>query len=160
MSPSCALGTLVLLILPAGPAGAEARCWGVKKQEVQVTVLTILATERDAKVDRCVECIAREVRKMYPRLTGFRRGPMARKPVLVGQKGAFKLVADQVAVVTVEHGADDDNRVQLTVAPPQMGEITYETCCGKFFPIVTHFRTRQNELLIIAVRVQPCHGHK
>src|SRR5437588_671332 len=80
MSPSCALGTLVLLVLPAGPAGAGALCDGAKKQEVRVTVLTILATERDAQVDGCVECIAREVRKKYPRLTGFHRGPMTRKP--------------------------------------------------------------------------------
>jgi hypothetical protein len=160
MSSSCALGTLVLLVLPAGPAGVGALCDGVKKQEVRVTVLTILATECDDKVDRCVECIAREVRKKYPRLKGFHRGPMTRKPVVVGQKDTFDLVAGQVAVVTVRHGADDNNRVELKVAPPQMGEITYETCCGKFFPIVTHFRTNRNDLLIIAVRVQPCHGNK
>jgi hypothetical protein len=158
MSSSCVLGTLVLLVLPAGPAGGDAPCGGVKKQEVRVTVLTILATERDAKVDGCVECIAREVRKKYPRLTGFHRGPMTCRPVVVGQKDTFDLVAGQAAVVTVRHGADDNNRVELKVAPPQMGEITYETCCGKFFPIVTHFRTKQNDLLIIAVRVQPCHG--
>jgi hypothetical protein len=158
MSPSCVLGALALLLLPSDPAGAGAPCAGVQKQEVRVTVLTILATERNAKVDGCVECIAREVQKKYPKLTGFHRGPMSRKPILVGQKGTFDLVAGQVAVVTVGHGADESNRVELKVAPPQMGEITYETCCGKFFPIVTHFRTNQNDLLIIAVRVQPCHG--
>ena len=37
------------------PADADAPCEGVKRQEVRVTVLTILATERDAQVDGCVQ---------------------------------------------------------------------------------------------------------
>ena len=35
-----------------------------------------------------------------------------------------------------------------------MGEITYDTCCGKFLPIITPFRTKDKELLIIAVCVR------
>ncbi len=39
-----------------------------------------------------------------------------------------------------------------------MGAITYETPCGKFLPIETPLRTKKNEMVIIAIRVQPCRG--
>jgi hypothetical protein len=34
------------------------------------------------------------------------------------------------------------------------------TICDKFLPIVTRYRTTNKELLILAVRVQPCPGKK
>jgi hypothetical protein len=37
-----------------------------------------------------------------------------------------------------------------------MGEVEYTTCCGKFFPIITRYQTKDKERLIIAIRVQPC----
>jgi hypothetical protein len=50
------------------------------------------------------------------------------------------------------------DRVRLKVGPPMMGEITYEAPCDKFLPIQTPLRTKKNEMVIIAVRVQPCKG--
>ena len=46
----------------------------------------------------------------------------------------------------------------MKIEPPLLGEITYETCCGKFLPVITRYRTKDNQLLIIAVRVQMCEG--
>ena len=56
----------------------------------------------------------------------------------------------------MRHAADSKNRVGLTVKAPLQGEIQYTTCCGKFFPIVTRYQTKNKELLIVAIRVQPC----
>lgn len=125
--------------------------------KVKVSVVIILASEKDAAVDPKLDDIAREVRKMHPRLKGFRLGPLAARSLAIGSEETFALVEDQKARVVVQRGADKNDRVRLKVAPPQMGEITYSTPCGKFLPIVTPFRTRANELLILAVRVQPCH---
>jgi hypothetical protein len=149
---------LVLFLLPL--AGLPARsAEPADAPRVKVCVITILATERDNKVDRKLECIARQVRLKHEKLTGFRcLGQMACKSLEVGTPQTFDLIEKQTVVVTVLHGADDDDRVGLKVVPPQMGEITYTTCCGKFFPIVTPVRTKNNDLLLIAVRVQPCHG--
>jgi hypothetical protein len=145
-------GFVVLTLLAAAPPKAE------EKETVQVSVIAILATERDDKIDPKLECIAREVRKTHKKLTGFQlAGTMSRKPLAVGDRDTFDLIADQKVGVTVKRSADEKDRVQVKVAPPQMGEITYDTCCGKFLPIVTPYRTKNKDWLIIAVRVQPCH---
>jgi hypothetical protein len=144
-------GFVVLALLAAAPPKEQG------KEPVEVSVLVILATERDDKIDAKLACIAREVRKEHAKLTGFRIAKMTRRPLTVGAKETFDLVGDQKAAITVKQGADEKNRVEVKIAPPQMGEITYDTCCGKFLPIVTPFRTKNDELLILAVRVQPCH---
>lgn len=129
-----------------------------RAQEVRVTVVVILATDRNTSVDGELECIAKEIRKKEPSLTGFRLGEITRKSLTVGKKETFQLVDDRVATVLVRHGANEKNRVGLTIKPPNMGEVTYSTCCGKFFPIVTRYQTKDRDRLILAIRVQPCKG--
>jgi hypothetical protein len=129
-----------------------------KGRAVRVSIVVILASERDPKVHPKLKCIADEVRKMYPKLKGFRLHDVRYKSLPVGIKDVFELVENETAAVTVQCGADKKDRVRLKIAPPKMGEITYSTPCGKFLPIVTRYRTKQNELLIIAVRVEPCKG--
>ena len=150
--PVIACWALTLAGPAACPADAE------EKGKVRVCVVVILATESDAKVDRRLTNIAREVRKMRPKLTGFRFQNVSCKSLAIGTKDQFELLDDQVAAVTVQRGADKNDLVRLKVRPPLMGEITYSTACGKFLPIVTPYRNKSNDLLIIAVRVQPCHG--
>jgi hypothetical protein len=150
--PLCA-GLVILTLLDAAPPKED------EKETVQVSVIAILATERDDKIDPKLACIAREVRKSHKKLTGFHLATMTcNKSLAVGVKEMFEVVGDQKVAVTVKESANEKNRVQVKVGPPQMGEITYDTCCGKFLPIVTPFRTKNHDLLIIAVRVQPCHG--
>jgi hypothetical protein len=133
-------------------AGGEAR--------VKVSVVAILASETSAKIDQRLDGIAAEIRKAHPQLTGFRMAKMTCKSVEVSGSETFELVTNQFATVTVMKEADKENWVQLKVTPPTLGEINYTTICGKFFPIVTQHRTDAKELLIIAVRVQPCNGKK
>jgi hypothetical protein len=140
----------VAALLAAAPAG--------RAQEVRVTVVVILATDRNAKIDKELECLAREVRKKKPNLTGFRIEETTRKSLTVGTPETFALVDKETATVLVRHGCNAKNRVALTVKPPLAGEIKYTTCCGKFLPILTRYETRDKETLILAVRVQPCKG--
>jgi hypothetical protein len=153
MSPATvrllAVGVVLLTLLAAAPAGGG-------EKDVQVSVIVILASENDTKIDPKLKSIAREVSKTHKNLTGFRIGRMTRKPMALGTADKFDLVGDQAATITVQPGVEKKSRFQLKVAPPLMGEITYDTCCGKFLPICTPYRTKKNETLIIAVRVQPC----
>jgi FKBP-type peptidyl-prolyl cis-trans isomerase (trigger factor) len=130
-------------------------------KEVRVSVVAILASESKEQVDPRLESIAKEIKKIHPTMKGFRMGKMSCKPI-PSNKGVetFELVADQTATVTVMKAADKENKVQLKVTPPTIGEITYTTTCGKFFPIVTHYETPSKERLIIAVRVQPSEAGK
>jgi hypothetical protein len=127
-------------------------------KRVKVTVVTILATDRNDEVDPRLQGIADEVRKMNPQLKGFKLVSMACKSLPVDEKTAFPLVDDQTAQVVIRHSADQSNRVSLGVTPPRQGEIVYRSVCGKFLPIVTRYQTKGRERLILAVRVQPCNG--
>ena len=145
---------LGLLGVAVGLVGAAPKG---RAEEVKVTLVVILATERNSEVARELKSIAREVQKTYPHLTGFRLGEITSKALTVGKKEKFALVDDEVATVLVHHAADSKNRVGLTVKAPLQGEIQYLTCCGKFLPIVTRYQTKEDkECLILAIRVQPC----
>jgi hypothetical protein len=150
MRPALALIALVAGGL-AGPRAA-----GAQEPKIKVTVVAILATDRTKSVDPELECLAREVRKQEPRLTGFRLVRCTCKSLALGTSEPFPLVDREVASVTVEHGADKDNRVSLRVKPPLVGEIDYTCACGKFFPIMTRYLTKDKERLIIAIMVRPC----
>jgi hypothetical protein len=136
------------LVLACGPEK--------KGKRVRVTVIIILASETDTRVDRKLECIAREVRKMDPKLKGFRMHNLSWKSLPLGKPDTFALVEGQSASITVQKARDKMDRIQLAVGPPMMGEITYSTPCGKFLPIFTPVRTKKGEQVFIAVRVQPC----
>lgn len=146
----CGVLLVVVLLAAAEPPKNE------KKKTVEVAVVAILATDRDENIDPKLACIARQVRKTRKELTGFRLATLSRKSLPVGSKSVFELVGGQKVGVTVQQGAGEKHRMEVRVSPPGMGEITYDTCCGKFLPIITPYRTKDKELLIIAVCV---HGH-
>jgi len=145
------LTALLGLVLLAQPIRAA--------DEIRICVVAILATDRDATIDPKVRCIAREVQKQEPQLTGFRLATTNCKPLAVGAKETFALVENEVATVTLQQGMDKEDRVRLTVKAPLVGEITYTTVCSKCFPIITRYQTIDKDRLIIAVLVrQPCKG--
>jgi hypothetical protein len=125
-------------------------------RRIRVTVLVILASEKSDKIDPRVKCIAAEVRKRNPQLKGFQLGPMSQKSLAVDQVATFPLVEGQTAQVVVKKALCSKNKVELAVIPPCQGEIVYRTVCDKFLPIVTRCQTKNQERLILAVRVQPC----
>jgi hypothetical protein len=131
---------------------------GEEGGRVKVSVVAILASEQPKEEDPRLACIAREVRKMEPKLTGFRMAKIHCLSLPVGTRQTFELVGDQQATVKVEKGADAQGWVELRVAPPLLGDISYRIICGKFFPVITRYRTPQNEMLILAICVKPCPG--
>jgi hypothetical protein len=143
-------GLLLALFVQPLPARGE--------DSVKVTVVTILAsTDKDAKVDKKLTEVAAVVQQQYPELVGFRFGPQTCKPVEIGKEETFDLVDDVKAIVVVQQGYDKKGRIGLKVKPPQLSEITYSTCCHKYFPLVTPYETKdKKERLIVAVMVCPC----
>lgn len=142
------LGGFVLFAL------APAAC--AEEPKVKVTVLAILATDKNKTIDAQLNCVAQKVQKIEPSLTGFRLVRTSTRSLEVSKASKFVLVEGVPVDVKVEQGPDKNNRVGLTVKPPQLGEICYLSCCGKFFPIVTRYQTKDKERLIIAIMVEPC----
>lgn len=145
-----------LVLLGLCVAGAEPM--KERPKRVKVTMVAILATDRNTDVDPRLKDIAAEIRKMNAQLKGFKLVSMTSKSLPVDEKTIFPLVDDQVAQVVVRQGADENNRIVLAVTPPRQGELTWSSTCGKFLPIVTRYQTQDKERLILAVRVQPCNG--
>ena len=131
-----------------------------RAENVQVTIVAVLANDRDGKVDEKIKCIADEARKRDPSLTGFRLARSSCKSLPVGSKETFALVDDEVAVVTIKHGADKDDMVEMTVKAPRVGEIVYSVKCGKCFAILSRYQTKDNDRLIIGIMVKPCNKGK
>ena len=91
--------------------------------ETRVCVVAIIATDRNTTVDEKIKCIAKEVQKKEPTLTGFRMATTNCKPLTAGARESFPLVEGEVASVVVD-GKCKGERVRLTVKAPLMGEIT------------------------------------
>jgi hypothetical protein len=140
------------LLLAAVPARAE--------ETVEVTVVAIVATERNTEVNPKLREVAHKIRKSYPKLTGCRLGRTTCRTLTVGTRETFPLIDDQEAAVTVVKSCGKDGKVELTIKPPLVGEFTYTTCCEKYFPIMTRYQTKDKDCLFIAVMVAPCKGKK
>lgn len=126
-------------------------------QDRTVTVIAILASDKSTRVDEKLKSIAEEVQKVEPSLTGFRIAHQSSKALAVGKRETFSLVdREEAAVLLQEVCPKDENRYRLAVKAPMVGEITYSCCCGKFFPIMTRYQTKDGERLILAVMVKPC----
>lgn len=127
-----------------------------RAQNIRVTVVTILATDRNTRVDERIKCVAEQVKKLDASLTGFRVERVSCRSLAVGVKETFKLVEEQTATITIQRGADKDKWVSLTLKAPTLGEITYSVLCEKYLPVLTRFTTKDGERLILAVMVKPC----
>lgn len=123
---------------------------------VRVTVVVVLATPQNAKVDPKLKELAKEVQKRDDKLTGFRIAATHGDSIAVGDSATFKLVDKKELKVKVEKSKDDNGRVGLTITPPDLGDITYNCTCDKFFPVVTPYKTKAGETLIVVVSAKPC----
>jgi hypothetical protein len=132
----------------AAPARAEDKTF-------KVVVAAILASEKSDYVDEKLKCLPKEVQKTEPSLKGFKLARHSHRTLAVDQSWAFPLVEDQVVKVSVEKIPQDNDHVGLRIKPPQMGEIFYvQSTCGKFFPIITPYLTKDKERLILAIGIK------
>ena len=146
---------LLPLVVALGAAGNALACPG---EEVQVTVVSILAKKEGNNVPPKLAELAKRIQERRPDLTSFRIDTQCCEKLTVDQAKEFKFVDEKKAVVTVRQAADANNQVKLKVDLPCIGKVCYTTCCGKFFPMMTCYKTNTGECLIIAVMVKPCKG--
>ena len=123
---------------------------------VRVTVVVILASTEDAKVDPKLAALAKEVQKRDKTLVGFKIVASEAKSIPVGGGYAFDLMDEQVLKVTVEKPKDGNGQIWLMMKPPGLEKIKYGCACDKFFPVVTPYQTKAGEVLIVAVMAKPC----
>jgi hypothetical protein len=127
---------------------------------VRVTIVVVLATDAGTKVDPKLADLAAQVRKRDNTLTGFRLAATEAKSIPVGGAHTFELVDGQELKVTVTRQKDANGRISLMIKPPGLENVTYGCACDKFFPVVTPHRTKDGEVLIVAVMAKPCNAGK
>jgi hypothetical protein len=120
--------------------------------------VVVLASEKGNTVDKRLKALAPEVQKLHPKLKSFAFHSQEVKSHKPNERFSLECVEKQMVDMIVKHGADKDNKVTLAVKPPRMSQLEYQTVCGKFLPIVTPYKTKNGETLILAIRVQPCRG--
>ena len=118
--------TLCTLLLSPAIAGEE--------KKVKVTVVVILASEEGDKIDARLKDIAAEIQKENPKLKSFTLKRMDAKSLAANEKSSFDLVDSKTAHVIVKHGADKENKVSLTVTPPNRGISPIKPCAANSCP--------------------------
>jgi hypothetical protein len=122
--------------------------------DVKVTIVLILATEKDEGIDCELKEIAKAIQRKHPHLKSFRLEEMSRKHIPVGKSETFPLIEKQVVTVAIRHATDEKGQVGIAIrAPMAAKEIDYTTCCSKYLPIVTKYRTTEHEYLILAISI-------
>lgn len=138
--------------------------WGlmgtlVRADDVRVTVVAILASDRHQTIDPKLKAIAEEVRKRdqsFQSMTGWKIERTTAKTLLLEKKESFPLINDVAAEITVLSKDDKEKKIKVMVKCPHCGEVTYSTVADKYFPIMTRYQTDPNkERLIFAVMVKP-----
>lgn len=149
---------LVLASFAGACLARDCCCFTDEKDPVKVTLVVILASDKGDKIDPRLKAIAEEVRKKEPTLTNFTMKSMRSNSFKPGEKFSMPMLDEKKVEMLIKHGADKQNCISLSLFPPSMGEIEYKTVCGKFLPVVTPCKTKNNERIILAIRVQPCKG--
>lgn len=145
-------GLFVAMVL-ATPALREA-C--ADEKPVRVTVVVVLASEKEGKIEPKLRQLAAEVRKRNKDLKSFKLAESMAKSIPIGDSATFELIDKQMLKVTVERPRDENGQVGLTIKPPQLGKVTYRCVCDKFFPVITPHKTSKGEHLIVVVMAKPC----
>jgi hypothetical protein len=131
---------------------------------VRVTVAAVLANDKGDHVDPKLTCLARAIREKHPKLTSFRLGRTSAKSIALGGEETFRLVdgEGEEAVIRVKRCTEKPDRFCLKVKSPSLvGDITYSSVCGKYFPIDTNYTTQKTkDRVFIAIMVEPCAGGK
>jgi hypothetical protein len=99
---------------------------------------------------------------MHPRLTGYHLGPTKTEAIALGGSETFKLVDGQEATIKVKRCPDCPARFCLEIQSKALvGEMAYTSVCGKYFPLVTDYKTKKHgDQLIIAFKVESCKDKK
>jgi hypothetical protein len=142
---------------------ANAHAWPLGDDELEVTVIAIMASEHKTVVDRVLTEFAKHVQKTEPRLVGFRIERATCDTLKLGETKKFVLIDKEVVEVTVNKERNEAGRVTLTIAPPKLKQITYECVCNKYFAMATQYRTgkdKDREQLFIALMAKPCVAKK
>ncbi len=126
---------------------------------MKVSVVAILATSKDRKVDPALMEVAKRIqsRKEWKHLTGFTIAQATCDSVVLGREKKYRLVDDQCVRITVDNAPSGGSKpYRLRVKAPKLGEVEYDCCCKKYLPLATGYQTKDGKQLFIGIMVKTC----
>lgn len=155
--PAIPLATL-LLVCVAGTSASISADEPKGPSPVRVTVATILASTKKTETHEKLASLAEAIQKRDSSLIGFQLESVLQQSIPIGESHTFELIEGQKLTVIAVMAKDKNGRVGLTLKPPGLDEITYNCTCEKFFPVITPHKTKNGDVLIVAVMAKPCTG--
>ncbi len=129
-----------------------------KAGPIRVTIVVVFASTEKKEIDKKLADLAKEVQKENKELIGFSIAETHQDSIGIGSSQSFKLPEDQKVKVTIDKPKDANEKVGLTVELPGGGTVAYKCSCGTFFPMLTTYKNKAGEKLIVAVLAKPCTG--
>jgi hypothetical protein len=154
MLPALIIRCLFMLSASLPPGTLTICCFEPEDGKISVTVVTILASKDNDKVDPKLVDVAREVQKKDPDLKGFQLRHTTCRTIVVGTKETFTLIDDNELIVEARNCTEKPGRICLKLKAPTLSCLSYTCACSKYFPIVTGYETKDGQRLIIAVMVE------
>ena len=147
--------SLVVLVVLA----SNSRACPLGDDEIEVKVVSIMASEHKTDVDPLLSEFAKFVQKTEKKLTGFRIERGTCEKLKLGETKKIELIDKEVVEVTVNKERNEAGRITLTITPPKLKQITYECACDKYFAMATQVNVgkgKDREQLFIALMAKPC----
>jgi hypothetical protein len=147
--------SLVVLVVLA----TNLRACPLGDDEIEVVVVSIMASEHKTEVDARLTEFAKYVQKTEKKLTGFRVERATCAKIKLGETKKIELIDKEVVEVTVNKERNEAGRITLTITPPKLKQITYECACDKYFAMATQHhvgKDKDREQLFIALMAKPC----
>ncbi len=143
----------ILLGTALGSTAAPVRA---DDDEVKVTIVAVVASSRNKKIDPRLVALAPELKKKDSTWTGFRVERIACQSIQIGGRVTVEIMDDYKVVIEVKERDPNTGCVSLRVKPDRMGALTYKCCCGKFFPFLTPHETKDKDCLVVAIMSKSC----
>lgn len=125
------------------------------EEEISVTTLVMIATEKNAVVEEKLKSISESIRVKEPKLTGLTLAHTYHQNIKIGASKEIDLGDDKKFTITLIQKKDSD-KVTLRLRPPVGGEISYTCSCGAYVPVCTGLTNANGDRIIVAVMAKPC----
>jgi hypothetical protein len=131
---------------------------GHEGEYIRVTVVVVLGSTKHERVDKKLADFVKQMAEIDQTLTGFVIHEVLQQSIEAGKSHDFELLDEHTLTVGIDKSIGDGKRVGLSVQMKDGQKVSYTCTCNKYFPMMTHLKTKDEERVIVAIMAKPCTG--